>query len=63
MTKQQIQQAYDIGNRYRDKVFPADYDQDQKYKDFIQIGMQMSLNSEVFYNRDGTIMRIEEELD
>lgn len=54
MTKEQIQEAYDIAFGHS-----IDSSRITDIKDFVQIGMQMAINGEVLYDEDGSILYID----
>lgn len=56
MTKEKIQEAYEIASEYLLDPFIEDKN---NIKDLVQIGIQMALNGEVLYNEDGTVNRVE----
>ncbi len=48
MTKKNIKEAYDIANKHSMSI-----------EDSVQIGLQMAINKEVLFSKDGKIIRID----
>ena len=53
MTQEQIQQAYSVALDYT--MANPDYTE----QELVQIGIQMAVNGEVFYNEDGSLQMID----
>lgn len=53
MTKEQIQEAHEIAQRYLKSKHGSNI------SDYVQIGLQYAINGEVLYNEDGSIIHID----
>lgn len=59
MTKEQIQKAYEVAEKYFDNHKDYRLYNHELMKDFVNIGIQMALQGEVIFDSEGALQRID----